>query len=107
MPISAPKATKVLDLLSLKGKTVIVTGASGAKGIGIEAARGCAEMGANIALTYSSRPDGAQKNADELAKTYGVKTKAYQLNVVKYTDVEAFVNQVVQDFGTIDGFIAK
>ena len=30
----------------MKGKTVIVTGASGPKGMGIEAARGCAEMGA-------------------------------------------------------------
>ncbi|TQV90923.1 hypothetical protein V2A60_008384 [Cordyceps javanica] len=107
MPITAPKATKVLDLLSLKGKTVIVTGASGAKGIGIEAARGCAEMGADLAITYSSRPDGANKNAEELAKAYGVKVKTYQLNVVKYSDVEAFVNQVVSDFGKIDGFIAN
>lgn len=30
----------------MKGKTVIVTGASGPRGMGIEAARGLAEMGA-------------------------------------------------------------
>lgn len=107
MPQQIPKSTSVLELLSLKGKTVVVTGASGAKGIGIEAARGCAEMGADLAITYSSRPDGANKNAEELTKQYGVKVKTYQLNVVKYDDVEKFVNQVVADFGKIDGFIAK
>lgn len=107
MPQTIPSSSSVLDLLSLKGKTVVVTGASGARGIGIEAARGCAEMGANLAITYSSRPDGANKNVEELQKQYGVKVKAYKLNTAHYADVEAFVNQVVADFGQIDGFIAK
>lgn len=107
MPQTIPSSSSVLDLLSLKGKTVVVTGASGARGIGIEAARGCAEMGANLAITYSSRPDGANKNVEELQKQYGVKVKAYKLNTAHYPDVEAFVNQVVADFGQIDGFIAK
>ena len=43
---SIPKAEGLMDLFSLKGKVVIVTGASGPRGMGIEAARGCAEMGA-------------------------------------------------------------
>lgn len=81
MPIPVPAASSLLDLLSLKGKTVVVTGASGPRGMGIEAARGCAEMGANIALTYASRPEGGEKNAAEIAKTYGVKAKAYKCNV--------------------------
>lgn len=42
MPIRIPKADSLLDLFSLKGKVVVVTGASGARGMGIEAARGCA-----------------------------------------------------------------
>jgi len=42
MPIRIPKAESLLDLFSLKGKVVVVTGASGARGMGIEAARGCA-----------------------------------------------------------------
>ncbi|KEY79405.1 sorbitol/xylulose reductase Sou1 [Aspergillus fumigatus] len=61
MPIPVPAASSLLDLLSLKGKTVVVTGASGPRGMGIEAARGCAEMGANIALTYASRPEGGEE----------------------------------------------
>ena len=43
--------------------------------MGIEAARGCAEMGADVAITYASRPDGGEKNAKELAETYGVKVR--------------------------------
>jgi sorbose reductase len=54
MPISVPKATELKDLFSLKGKVVIVTGASGETGIGTEAARGCAEYGADVASMYSA-----------------------------------------------------
>ncbi|KAL2350594.1 hypothetical protein BJ546DRAFT_389724 [Cryomyces antarcticus] len=51
--IDVPKAESLRDLFSLKGKVVVVTGASGPKGMGIEAARGCAEMGADVVVTYS------------------------------------------------------
>lgn len=52
MPIEVPKSDSLKDLFSLKGKVVVVTGASGPRGMGIEAARGCAEMGADVAITY-------------------------------------------------------
>lgn len=76
MGIDVPNAEKLVDLLSLKGKVVVITGASGPRGMGIEAARGCAEMGADVAITYSSRADGGETNAKELEETYGVKAKA-------------------------------
>jgi len=107
MPISVPKADRLTDLFSLKGKVVVVTGASGPRGMGIEAARGCAEMGANVAITYSSRKEGAEKNVEELTKEYGVKVKAYKLNVTNYDDVEKCIEEIVNDFGAINGFIAK
>ncbi|KAL4724528.1 L-xylulose reductase [Fusarium chlamydosporum] len=102
-----PKANHLLDLLSLKGKVVVVTGASGPRGMGIEAARGAAEMGADVAITYASRKEGADKNVEELTKEYGVKAKAYKLNAADYNDVERFVGEVVKDFGKIDGFVAN
>ena len=105
--ITVPKASSLMELFSLKGKTVVVTGASGPRGMGIEAARGCAEMGADVAITYSSRKEGAEKNVEELTKTYGIKAKAYKMNIMKYDDVQAFVDEVVKDFGKIDAFIAK
>ena len=107
MPNEVPKSTHLKDLLSLKGKVVIVTGASGATGIGTEAARGCAEMGADVAITYSSRPQGGEKNAKEISEQYGVKSKAYKCNVGDYADVEKLVADVVKDFGKIDVFIAN
>jgi NAD(P)-dependent dehydrogenase (short-subunit alcohol dehydrogenase family) len=107
MPIPVPKADSLKDLLSLKGKVVVVTGASGPRGMGIEAARGCAEMGADLAITYSSRPEGGEKNAKELSEKYGVKVKAYKCDVGNYDSVQGLVNDVIKEFGKIDAFIAN
>lgn len=102
-----PEANHLLDLFSLKGKVVVVTGASGPRGMGIEAARGCAEMGADVAISYSSRPEGAEKNVKDIIEEYGVKCKAYKLDIADYKDVQRFVDEVLEDFGKIDAFIAK
>lgn len=107
MPQPVPQASRLLDLFSLKGKVVVITGASGPRGMGIEAARGCAEMGADIAITYSSRKEGAEKNMAELTKDYGVKVKAYKTNVADYNECEKLVKDVIADFGKIDAFIAN
>jgi len=95
------------ELLSLKGKVVIVTGASGPTGIGTEAARGCAEMGADVAITYASRKEGGEKNAKELSEKYGVKSQAYKCNVSDYKSVEQLIKDVIKDFGKVDVFIAN
>jgi len=97
----------LLDMFSLKGKVVVVTGASGPKGMGIEAARGCAEMGADVVVTYSSRAEGGERNAKELSDKYGVKSKAYKCNIGDYNDVKTFVDTVIKEFGKIDVFIAN
>ncbi|CAN8105443.1 unnamed protein product [Discula destructiva] len=107
MPQQASTATKLMDMFSLKGKVVIVTGASGPKGMGIEAARGAAEMGADVAITYASRKEGAEKNVEELTKEYGVKAKAYKCNVGEYAQCEQLVQDVLKDFGKVDAFIAN
>jgi sorbose reductase len=107
MVIPIPKAESLKDLLSLKGKVIVVTGASGARGMGIEAARGCAEMGANLAITYSSRPEGGEKNAKELSETYDIKCKAYKLDIGSYDSVKSVVDEVIKEFGKIDAFIAN
>lgn len=107
MPQQATTANHLLDQFSLKGKVVVVTGASGPRGMGIEAARGCAEMGADVAITYSSRKEGADKNVEELQKDYGIRAKAYKCNVGDFASVEKLVSDVLADFGKIDGFIAK
>ncbi|QKX54641.1 uncharacterized protein TRUGW13939_01729 [Talaromyces rugulosus] len=107
MPVTVPAADSLQDLFSLKGKVVIVTGASGPRGMGIEAARGCAEMGANIALTYSSRPEGGERNAKELSEKHGIKARAYKCNIGKWEDVQQLVENVIKEFGHVDVFIAN
>ncbi|KAJ5875058.1 NADP-dependent mannitol dehydrogenase [Penicillium subrubescens] len=107
MPIPVPQADSLKDLLSLKGKVVVVTGASGPRGMGIEAARGCAEMGADLAITYASRPEGGERNAKELSEKYGVKVKAYKCDVGKWESVDGLVKDVIKEFGKIDAFIAN
>ena len=64
-------------------------------------------MGADVAITYASRPEGGEKNAKELAETYGTKVKAYKLDIGSYESVEKLVADVIKDFGKIDAFIAN
>ena len=107
MPVKVPEKDHLLDLLSMKGKVAIVTGASGPRGMGIEAARGLAEVGADLAITYASRPEGGIKNAEELSKEYGVKVKAYKLDIANYDSAVQLVKDVLQEFGRVDAFIAN
>ena len=107
MPIPVPKASSLHDLLSLKGKVVVVTGASGPRGMGIEAARGCAEMGADVAITYATRREGGERNAKELTEKYGVKCVPYKCDVGNWSEVEKLVQDVIKEFGKIDAFIAN
>ncbi|KAJ5100426.1 hypothetical protein N7456_006478 [Penicillium angulare] len=107
MPISIPKSDKLADLFSLKGKVVVVTGAAGAQGIGYEAARGCAEMGASVAITYHSRKDEAEKRITEIREEFNVEVRAYYCDITDYPSTENLVQSVIRDFGQIDGFIAN
>ncbi|MEN9885315.1 MAG: hypothetical protein RLZZ420_2532 [Bacteroidota bacterium] len=85
----------------LENKVAIVTGA--ARGIGEAIALKLAEHGAHIAFTYVSE-SSAEKAAALVTKLegLGVKAKAWRSNAGKYTESEAFVNDVVKEFGTID-----
>ncbi|KJZ73820.1 hypothetical protein HIM_06713 [Hirsutella minnesotensis 3608] len=105
--MAVPDATRLLDLLSLKGKVVAITGVSGFDGIGHEVARGCAEMGADVAMTYYQRQDEARRIADDIQTEYGVRVKAYALDVTDEEATRQFVDDVVRDFGRIDSFVAN
>ncbi len=85
----------------LENKIAIVTGA--ARGIGEGIAIKLAEHGASIAFTYvsDSSADKAKALEDKLV-AMGVKAKAYKSNAGDYAASEAFVNDVVKEFGTID-----
>jgi 3-oxoacyl-[acyl-carrier protein] reductase len=85
----------------LEGKTAIVTGA--ARGIGEGVALKLAEHGANIAFTYVSESSAEKAKAlEEKLTGMGVKAKAYRSNAGNFTECEAFVNDVVKEFGSVD-----
>ncbi len=85
----------------LTGKVAIVTGA--ARGIGEAIALKLAEQGANIAFTYVSNSSAERAAALETKlQAFGVKAKAYQSNAGIFEQCEAFVADVLKEFGTID-----
>ena len=88
----------------LKGKTVIITGAS--RGIGKGIASILAKNGANIAFTYSQSIESANKLVKEIKST-GVECKAYQSNAASYEESQSLVENILNDFDTFDVLINK
>ena len=85
----------------LEGKVAIVTGA--ARGIGASIVLKFAEHGADVAFTYVSDSSAEKAAALEAqAAALGVKAKAYQSNAADFAQCEAFVNDVLKEFGKID-----
>lgn len=85
----------------LENKVAIVTG--GSRGIGEAIVRKFAEHGALVAFTYISDSSAERSRAlEEACSAMGVRAKAYKSNAGKLADCEAFVNEVVKDFGTVD-----
>ena len=86
----------------LEGKNVIITGAS--RGIGKGIAEVFAEHGANVAFTYSSSEAPALELEKELTGM-GVKAKAYKSNAASFSESEALIANVLEEFGSIDVLI--
>lgn len=83
----------------LKGKVAIITGAT--RGIGKGVALKFAQNGADVAFTYVSSEEKAKIVEEELA-ALGVKAKGYKSNAADMKSATDLVDQVLEDFGTID-----
>ena len=69
----------------MKGKNVVITGASA--GIGAACAEVFAQNGANLVLT-ARRIEKLQKNAEALKKSYNVNIHTIQMDVRNYEQVK-------------------
>lgn len=94
----------VLQQFGMRGKVVAVNGA--ADGIGYAVAEAMAEVGADVAMWYNSN-NAAIKKAANLAEKFGVRVKAYQVQVTDPKKVEEGIAQIVKDFGKLDVFVAN
>ena len=83
----------------LEGKTAIVTGAS--RGIGKSIAVKLAEEGCNVAFTDLFYDDIAKATETELV-SMGVKAKMYASDASKFEDTQKVVNQIIEDFGSVN-----
>lgn len=83
----------------MKGKNAIVTG--GARGIGEAIARKLASLGANI-IIWDVNADSAKETAAKIAAEFGVKGTGAAVNVTDGAAIEAAVEAVKAEFGTID-----
>ncbi len=90
---------------NMQGKTLVITGAT--KGIGQAIAEKFAQNGVNIAFTYNSNVDIANEIATNLEEKYGVKAKAYPLNILEPTEFKPLFTSIDKDFDRIDFFVSN
>ncbi|MEX0608377.1 MAG: SDR family oxidoreductase [Balneolaceae bacterium] len=88
---------------TLSGKTILITG--GGSGLGLAMAKGLAKCGADIAIC--GRTEKKLKQAvEEIAKERdGATVKYYQIDVRDYDGVTSMFEQIINDFGSIEGLV--
>ena len=90
---------------NMKGKTLVITGAT--KGIGKAVAEKFAQNGVNIAFTYNSNKESAQVIAADLESKYGVKARAYPLNILELDGFKPLFQAIDEDFDRVDFVVSQ
>jgi NAD(P)-dependent dehydrogenase (short-subunit alcohol dehydrogenase family) len=104
MIISVPDVSShsLADLVSLRGRTAVVTGA--AWGLGKATARRLAEAGASV-LIGDIDEEAAAATAGELAERYGTRVLSVRMDAGDSASILAGVDHAVAEFGGIDIWI--
>lgn len=90
---------------NMKGKTLVITGAT--KGIGQAIAEKFAQNGVNVAFTYNSNAESAAKLAQEWESKYGIKARAYPLNILEPDEFKELFESIDADFDRVDFFVSN
>ena len=89
----------IMEKMRLDGKRSFVTG--GARGIGKAIATALAEAGSDVALLDVDIAT-AQQTAAEIAQATGRVIRAYEVDVTQEAQVDAVVQQLIEDLGGLD-----
>lgn len=93
-----------MALIDLSGKVALVTG--GSRGIGAATAVMLAEAGADVALTYRSRKEDAERVGKQIERV-GRQWTVLQADLRRQEDCERVVRETAEGFGKLDLFIAN
>ncbi|MDO4898933.1 MAG: SDR family oxidoreductase [Rothia sp. (in: high G+C Gram-positive bacteria)] len=88
--------------MTLKNKTIIVTGSS--RGVGADTAALLAAQGANIVVNYRSKAPRANKVVAKIEEAGG-KAVAIGADVTKAEDAQALVDAAIDNYGSLDYLI--
>ncbi len=86
-------------MISMKGKTALITG--GSRGIGRAVTLMFARAGGDVAFTFH-KDDKSAAEVRQAAEKFGVKAKEYRVDVADKSQVDNVVKQAIKDFGQID-----
>ena len=92
------------DKFSLEGKTAIVTGAAGAKGIGRAIALTLAGAGADVVVAdvHVEDHDFNLEGTADAVRALGRRSLALKVDISNEKDVDNLISRTVSEFGTID-----
>lgn len=91
-------------MIDMKGKVVLITGAS--RGIGAAAAIRFAEAGADVVINYQNRKDAALDVA-RTAENFGARTLLVKADVSKKDHTERMFDLALKKFGRLDALVAN
>ena len=87
------------NYFGLKEQVAVITGCS--TGLGVQMAKALASQGANI-VAIARRQNLIEQVADDIAKTFRVKTLAVCCDITSTEAVDSAVDKIMQEFGRID-----
>ena len=91
--------------MSMKGKTLVISGAT--RGIGKAILYRFAQEGVNVAFTYNKNEEEAQKIAQDVESKYAIKAKYYPLNVLEPEQYTTLFEEIDKDFDRVDFFVSN
>ena len=89
----------------VQGKTIVISG--GTRGIGKAIVYAFAKDGVNVAFTYNSNEESAKEIVKELEDKFGIKARAYKLNILEPNEYKELFKLIDEDFDRVDYFISN